>query len=184
MIRTKRCTGCGKKYPATLKYFHARTRCKCGLKPRCKICRAKHQRVYRQTNEGRATQKKYWRTDKGKIAQKKYHQSPKGKVTQAKNNKTCYSTLNGYLGRVFNNINSRCNNPKCPDYKYYGGRGIQNKFTLDDFRKYVKEDLGYDTIEKIKGLQIDRINNDGNYEPGNIRFVTPKINANNRRKVA
>ncbi|KKK99325.1 hypothetical protein LCGC14_2633830, partial [marine sediment metagenome] len=67
-------------------------------------------------------------------------------------------------------------------YKNYGGRGIENKFkSLDDFRCYVTDFLGITEFEQIKGLQIDRIDNDGDYKPGNMRFVTAKVNSNNRR---
>lgn len=74
----------------------------------------------------------------------------------------------------------RCYNPKSTAYKNYGGRGIK---VCDEWKNsrvsYVKWCLanGYK-----KGLQLDRINNDGNYEPSNCRFVTPKENSSNRRR--
>lgn len=79
-------------------------------------------------------------------------------------------------------LNYRCNNPNDIGYSRYGGRGIENRFSSQlDFLNYVIFEMGVTTIEQIKGLTIDRINNDGNYEPGNIRFVSRKVNQNNRR---
>ena len=74
-------------------------------------------------------------------------------------------------------IKQRCYNPKHKSYHRYGGRGIMvcdrwlNSF-LDFF-----EDMG---LKPFIGAQIDRIDNDGNYEPGNCRWVTAKENMNNR----
>uniref|UniRef100_A0A6M3IM27 Uncharacterized protein n=1 Tax=viral metagenome TaxID=1070528 RepID=A0A6M3IM27_9ZZZZ len=76
-------------------------------------------------------------------------------------------------------MRERCKNPKATHYKYYGGRGISvcsewaNDFAI--FHKWAIEH-GWE-----KGLQIDRINNDGNYEPLNCRFVTCQINIQNSR---
>lgn len=71
----------------------------------------------------------------------------------------------------------RCNNPKAPRYDRYGGRGIRvcdKWYTFDGFCEDVIN--GY-----IKGLQLDRYpNRDGNYELGNFRWVTPKINNRNK----
>ncbi len=91
-----------------------------------------------------------------------------------KRRKEYYATLKGHLGRVFNGMNQRCNNPKIHNYSRYGGRGIQNKFVPpDEFRNYVIDELGITCIEQIKGLHIHRIDNDGHYEIGNIKFLTP-----------
>lgn len=86
-------------------------------------------------------------------------------------------TLSGYLRLTYDNIKHRCESPKNKQYKDYGGRGIQCRFTREEFIDYVLNKLSVDP----RGLDIDRINNNGNYEPGNIRFVTHKKNMQNRR---
>lgn len=86
-------------------------------------------------------------------------------------------TLSGYLRLTYNNIKHRCESPKNKHYKDYGGRGIQCKFTREEFIDYILNRLCIDP----RGLDIDRIDNDGNYEPGNIRVVTHKKNMQNRR---
>lgn len=96
-----------------------------------------------------------------------------------KYNHKYYRTINGYLRTVYKNINHRCNNSKNKRYKDYGGRGIKNKFaSSQEFVDYVMFELKIDP----RGLQIDRINNDGHYELGNIQFVTAKENCNNKRQ--
>ena len=92
----------------------------------------------------------------------------------------CRDTLRGYLGHTYDNMRQRCNNPNAANYKYYGGRGIKCLFkSLDNFIYYVVNILQVNT----RGLHIDRINNDGHYEKGNIRFVTQAENNKNRRKI-
>jgi len=87
-------------------------------------------------------------------------------------------TISGCLRDRYKTMKSRCENPKAINYERYGGRGIKCMFySADEFVDYVVNTLKVDP----RGLQIDRINNDGNYEAGNIRFVTAKVNANNRR---
>ena len=71
----------------------------------------------------------------------------------------------------------RCYNHKAKGFHRYGGRGIiVCERWIHDFRTFLK-DMGY---KPFKGAQIDRIDNDGNYEPGNCRWVTPKENCKNR----
>lgn len=76
----------------------------------------------------------------------------------------------------------RCYNPKNPAYKNYGGRGI-SVFPVwrEDrvlFAKYLTTLDGWDD----PSLTIDRIDNDGNYEPGNLRFVTRAKNNGNKSR--
>ena len=88
------------------------------------------------------------------------------------------------LYSVWNCIKQRCNNPNYKNYDDYGGRGIKLfKDWQDDFlafREYVVKLPHYNE----KGYSIDRINNNGNYEPGNIRFATKREQALNRRNTA
>jgi hypothetical protein len=71
----------------------------------------------------------------------------------------------------------RCRNPKSNSYKNYGGRGIDYCERWEDFEMFY-----LDMHPKPEGMQIDRIDNDGNYEPSNCRWVTPKENIENRTR--
>jgi hypothetical protein len=67
----------------------------------------------------------------------------------------------------------RCTDPTVDSYPRYGGRGI--KFLFISFEQWFTE-LGYRPV----GKTIDRIHNDGNYEPGNVRWATPKEQRHNQ----
>ncbi len=139
-------------------------------------------RKYRQSEKGKIASrrgaKKFRQTEYGKKYRQEFIQSGKAKECQQR----YYRTIKGFLHRLFWGVERRCTNSKAGNYARYGGRGIKLKFTIGEFLDYITNDLGYDTYDKIKGLQIDRIDNNGHYEKGNIRFITAKENCNNRRK--
>ena len=84
------------------------------------------------------------------------------------------------LYRVWSELRQRCSNPNHVWYHRYGGRGISvcNIWERDflSFRVWALSH-GY-----RKGLTVDRIDNDGNYQPDNCWFTTRKEQANNRSK--
>lgn len=93
----------------------------------------------------------------------------------------CNVTKHGYEGtKTYNTwrcMLMRCTKKTNQNYKNYGGRGIK---VCERWLKF--ENFLADMSEKPEGLQLDRTNNNGNYEPGNCEWVTPKQNSNNRRK--
>lgn len=80
---------------------------------------------------------------------------------------------------VWQGIKKRCYNSRDKEYKNYGGRGIRMCDTWrTNFKQFYDDMLeGY-----AQGLQIDRIDNDGNYTKENCRWVTPAENVRNRRR--
>ncbi len=83
------------------------------------------------------------------------------------------------LYKVWSNIKDRCYNVRQQNFHNYGGRDIR---MCDEWKNDFKKFYKWCIINGWKPyLQIDRRENDGNYEPNNCRFVTCKINANNRR---
>ena len=81
------------------------------------------------------------------------------------------------LHSVWVSMKQRCQNPNMIHYDSYGGRGISVCKSWQNFENFYKDmHEGYS-----KGLEIDRIDNDGNYSKENCRWVSPKTNARNRR---
>lgn len=76
-------------------------------------------------------------------------------------------------------MKERCLQVRSKSYYIYGGRGIT---ICDEWRNDFKVFFDWAIANRWeKGLDIDRINTNGNYEPINCRFVTRKENQNNRR---
>lgn len=85
-----------------------------------------------------------------------------------------YVLRDAYYGMI-----KRCYSARCKNYCVYGGRGIrvcdQWRYSFHAFQQWARAN-GW-----AKGLQIDRIDVDGDYEPSNCRFVTSRDNNRNRR---
>ena len=76
----------------------------------------------------------------------------------------------------------RCEDPDGPGYLYYGARGIKVCERWHDFEAY------YADITRLlgpcpAGMSMDRIDNDGDYEPGNVRWATASQQQHNSRNV-
>lgn len=84
--------------------------------------------------------------------------------------------------RIWKGMKNRCCNPNTDDYKYWGARGItvypawENDFM--EFYNYVSVLPHFNE----PGYSLDRINVNGNYEPGNVRWATAKQQNENKRK--
>jgi hypothetical protein len=75
------------------------------------------------------------------------------------------------------NMLQRCTNPKRTDYERYGGRGISVCNEWRDFAAFLK-DVGRKPTQQHS---LDRVDNNGNYEPGNVKWASPSEQARNRR---
>jgi hypothetical protein len=87
--------------------------------------------------------------------------------------------LHGMTGasilKAWENMRNRCLKKENPSFHRYGGRGIKicDRW-LNSFENFYA-DMG----DRPEGMEIDRRNNDGNYEPDNCRWATPRENTRN-----
>lgn len=91
---------------------------------------------------------------------------------------------NDNLYKTWLSQKSRCLNPKATGYKHWGGRGIkfsEEFLDINIWMDYVKSLPNYENRESKK-LTLDRIDNDGHYEKGNLRWIDRSTQNKNRRK--
>lgn len=100
------------------------------------------------------------------------------KTEKAKVMFTKHGKCNSKLYHVWASMKQRCCDSGCKSYKNYGGRGIKLCKEWLDFQTFYDWAMltGY-----RNGLTIDRIDNNGNYEPSNCRWVTVKVQNENKR---
>ncbi len=82
--------------------------------------------------------------------------------------------------RIWLNMKTRCHNPNAINYGNYGGRGIKVCERWLDFQNF------YEDVSKLEhfgeeGYSLDRIDNNGNYEPNNVRWASAKFQGRNTR---
>lgn len=110
----------------------------------------------------------------GKIVERRFYNGLKQKSCGCRKYRFKHKETGTRLYRIWANIKQRCNNPGCPDYKYYGAKGV----------KMCKEwELSYETFRDWalangyrEDLTIDRINNSKGYYPDNCRWIPASEN--------
>ena len=87
------------------------------------------------------------------------------------------------LYRVWTSMKNRCENPRNTSFKYYGEKGVSVCAEWHDYEAFKEWAYknGYEDSAKLMQCTIDRIDPFGNYEPSNCRWVSMKVQNNNKR---
>lgn len=139
----------------------------------------RHQDIYVlcRCDCGREDRVYAWNLIKGKSTQCKRCQAWERHAREGK--LIVKSRIVASLQKRVNAMCQRCTNPNDLSYHNYGGRGIQFRFgSVVEAVNYILKELPHKTYDS---LDIDRIDNDGHYEPGNLRLCSRSENLSNRR---
>lgn len=90
---------------------------------------------------------------------------------------TTHGRTKDYTYKTWDSMKQRCNNANAPDYPSYGGRGIRICPRWDNSFEAFVEDMG----DRPRGMSIERLDVNGNYEPGNCIWATIQQQADNKR---
>lgn len=91
---------------------------------------------------------------------------------------TTHGNKHSRLYRIWCGMKSRCCNSNVPFYKYYGGKGIA---VCEEWQNDFQSFFGWSMANGYEDhLTIDRIDNDGNYEPSNCRWVSMTVQNRNK----
>lgn len=103
------------------------------------------------------------------------------KYSKVKERNTKHGGANDRLYGIWKNMKRRCNNQRDSHFKTYGGKGIKVCAEWNDYEAFKTWAYanGYDENAEYGKCTLDRVDNDGNYEPSNCRFVDKIVQANN-----
>lgn len=102
----------------------------------------------------------------------------KGKPLTNPPRKRCPISVNHSVYQAWENMKTRCRNPKSTQWIWYGARGIDFYERWDIFENFYEDMFG----TWKEGLTLDRRDNELGYSKENCRWVTWEVQANNRRK--
>ncbi len=111
-----------------------------------------------------------------------YH---KEKTSKRNKSRSTHGLRSHYLYKTFRGMTERCYNPKAINYNNYGGRGIRIHSSWKDpkgFITWIEVNLG----KRPEGYTLDRVDPNGDYEPGNVKWSsrnTQNKNQRNRRRL-